>query len=160
MRLVTLTSSGVEPTKQRWYQSFHNFAVESDMFSRCDLPLLPDPTKPLPLGWYRTVINHPRDLEGGCGPVDDKTVIVAHGVGASTALRVAEKHKLHSVYLVAPSRMDGDEAEFAWQAVAENVKAFHGLLKGGEDEFERTLRGELGHGKWEVVEAETGWEDC
>lgn len=56
--------------------------------------------------------------------------------------------------------MDGDEAEFAWQAVAENVKAFHGLLKGGEDEFERKLRGELGHGKWEVVKAEAGWEDC
>ena len=57
--------------------------------------------------------------------------------------------------------MDSDEAAFDWQAIAENVKAFHGLIKGGAgEEFERTVIAELGHGKWEVMKDEAGWENC
>ncbi|GMH73128.1 hypothetical protein TrLO_g12063 [Triparma laevis f. longispina] len=84
----------------------------------------PDPMNAHPDGWYR----HCTNRVGGLGPVDDKTVLVGHGVGCSTALRVGEKHGLHSIYFINPCPMKKDSEDFDWQAISENVEGFFGIF--------------------------------
>jgi len=105
--------------------NFYGWA-EKELQSRGLKVVLPENGMPDPLG-ARESIWIPHILTMGA---DENSIIVGHSSGAAAALRLAEKHKLAGIVLVAAYDSDlGDENErtsgyfsrpFDWSAIKDN----------------------------------------